>query len=409
MGEAPAPLALKPAVQLEEEVVVAEAPVFPDPPADRFAGLVEDLAAGAAKPGVTGRTEAPRRLFEPIEGAEQRIGGKLRALLQGRGERFRPVAPEPPGRREERFGVGEPRLDLVEVVAGARRPVLPAIQPASGQHLLAKRLPVLRPSGPHLPEEAAPRRLLRLDGNVERRPPVDAEVRLRPPLPDPVGKLAGPEPSLLRVGREGPRGGIHAPPPEVARRARDELVVVPAHLELEGKAAVEGQVREHPLAEPVDREDVRPIDVLEGRIEPPRRRLRIEAFLLLPGREQLRGLGAFVRRPGRERSPGGSEDAPDPIAELGARGPGERHHEDLVEPPPLLHDEPGDDAGERPGLARAGARFDEGHAAAPARNGRRGDTAGGGARPAHPAAPASGARRSAASASNPSVTGSRSS
>ena len=426
-------------VQLEEEVVVAEAPLLADPPADRLARLVEDLAAGAEEPGVTGRAQLRGRLFEPIEGVEQRVGGKLRALLAGFGERLRSVAPEQAARREERVRVGEPRLDRVKLGPGARLPVLPTIEPGSVPHLLLKRLPVLRPLAPDFLEEAAPRRLPRLHGNVERRSPVDPKAGLRPPLPDPGGEIVGPEPALRRTGRERPRGGVHAPAPEVARRARDELAVVPAHLELEGEAAVEGEVGEHPLAEPVDREDVRPVDVPEGRIEPPRRRLRVEPGPFPPGGEELRGLGAFVRLAGRQRPAGGPEGSPDPLAKLGGRGAGERHHEDLVEPPAFHHHEPGDDAGQLPGLAGPGARLDEGHAGGglagrgpagpagprPARNGRARARARGGhpaqrvafaARPSrcaghsvHFTAYARGARRSVASVSNLSVRGSRSS
>ena len=356
-------------MQLQEEVVVAEAPVFADPPADRFAGLVEDLPTGPAQPGFTARAQLRGRLFEPIEGAEQQVAGKLLALLASRGERLRSIAPEQPGRRQEWIGVGEPRLDRIEIGSGARSAVLPAIEPASVPHLVEKRLPVLAPFGSDFLHDASPRRLLRLDGMVERFPPVDSKVRLRSPLTDPRGKIIGPKSVLRRVGRERPRGGVHAPAPEVARRLRDEVALVPAHLELEGKAAIEGQIGEHPLAKSVNREDVRPVDVLESRVEPPSRHLRIDPGVFSPGGEELRGLGAFVRPPGREPSPGGPEGFPNPLAELGRSPPRVNvTTRTSVEPSALLHHEPGNDAGELPGLARAGARFDEGHAG-PARSG----------------------------------------
>ena len=255
--------------------------------------------------------------------------------------------------------------------------------------------------------DSPPRRFARLHRHVERIPPFQPKVRLRAPLPDPGGKTVGPEPVLHRIAGEQPRGGVHASAPEVARRARDDPGVVTAHLESEGEAAVEGEVGEHPLAETVDGEDVGPIDVLEGRFEAPDRGLRSEPGIFPPAGKELRRLGAFRYLPGHHPPMGGPEGLPDPVAELGGRRPGERHHQDLVEPPVALHHEPGDDAGELPGLARTRARFDEGHAACAADEplpGHSGDD-----RRAHCSASARGTRRLTANSSKSSVSGSRSS
>ena len=189
---------------------------------------------------------------------------------------------------------------------------------------------------------------------------------------------------------------------------RDEVAVIAAHLKAEGEASVEGEIGEHPLAETVDGEHVRPIDVLEGRFEAPDRGLRIKPGIFPPAGAELLRLGALLGLPGlpgRDCSPDGPEGFPDPVAELGGRRAGERHHQDLVEPPALLDHEPGDDAGELPGLARAGARFDEGHAGRAAGEPSRGSSGDG--RCAHCTASARGTRRPAASASKSSASGAR--
>ena len=62
---------------------------------------------------------------------------------------------------------------------------------------------------------------------------------------------------------------------------------------------------------------------------------------------------------GPHRGQDRSEHPPDPIPELRGGGAGERDDEDPVERPVLLNDEASHEGGERVGLPRPGARFDE--------------------------------------------------
>ena len=156
----------------------------------------------------------------------------------------------------------------------------------------------------------------------------------------------------------------------------------------EREAALEGEIGEHPLAEAVDGEHVRPVDVVHRAFEPPGGQREVDVSRpALPCRQELasprvdrRLGGAAVRRfvgvaetfrafrPGRAGSAGESrpdrveqhaEDVTDPIPQLGGGGPGEGHHEDPVDRPSFLGDQAGDEGGEGVCLAGSGAGFDE--------------------------------------------------
>ena len=383
--------------ELEQEVVIPEAPVLADTTPDRFPGLGQDLATRRSKPGFARRTEIRSRRLQAVEGAEERIGRQVVTLLAGVRERLRSVATEQALRRQEGLGIGEQRFDRGQFGLCSRSPELASAEPVPIQHSVEKRLPVLAPFGLDFLERGLPRRLPTLDGNLRGVAAFDPKIRFAPPPPDPAREVIGPESPLQRVARERPRGAVHAPAPEVVRRSGDELAIVAAHLESEREPSVEGELGEHPLTETVDGEDIGPVDVPKGGFESPGRRLRIERGVLPPAGEEFPGLGALPGLLRHERMAGVAEGSPDPFAQLGRRGPGERHHEDLVEPAAFPGHEAGDDASERPGLAGAGARFDERHAG-PGGGGPVRGLAGDG-RPTHCTAFTRGTSRSVASSS----------
>ena len=116
---------------------------------------------------------------------------------------------------------------------------------------------------------------------------------------------------------------------------------------------------------------MRPVDVVQGDFQPPRRGGEIE--LAVPCAEQFARLfvGGGCVRGGRllclQRGAGRREGAADPIPEFRGGRAGKRDDEDAVERPLFLHDEPGDDGGERVRLAGAGTRLDERGAGVPQR------------------------------------------
>ena len=146
---------------------------------------------------------------------------------------------------------------------------------------------MLLPLGPDRLEFAPPCRLLLLDGFRKRlaAPHLgDAGTPARGPFGQIVARQ---EPALDRMAHQQGRGRIQSAAPEVPDRRGDHARIAAAHLEAEGKPALEGEIGERPLAEPVDRADPRPVDVVQGGFETPGRVGEIDPAPLLPCRDQL--------------------------------------------------------------------------------------------------------------------------
>ena len=108
---------------------------------------------------------------------------------------------------------------------------------------------------------------------------------------------------------------------------------------------------DHLLGEPMDGRDGRRVEFGDGRADP----LESDLAILAPdlGQQPIVGLGRRFERVGEVDQTG-----PDPVLQLGCRGPGERDDEQLADGDAVLGHVPGRQGGERERLARAGAGLD---------------------------------------------------
>ena len=238
---------------------------------------------------VASRSQHVRRLLQAVERIEERMFGQGEAFLHGLGKPLPPVAARQLGRGEARLGGGEQHLDPIEFRIDLVPPVAPPVQPVPVEKRVPKRLPVLLPLGPHHLEFAPPRRLPLLD-RFRKRLAAPHLGNAGTAARGPFGQLARQEPALERMAHQQDRGRIQPAAPEVPDRRGDHSRIAAAHLEAEGKPALEGEIGERPLAETVDRADARPVDVVQGGFEAPGRLPEIDTVLPLPCRDQLQRL-----------------------------------------------------------------------------------------------------------------------
>ena len=361
-------------VELDQQVVVAEAPVFTDAAADRFADFGQHFPTRPSEPPVEDRAQRPRRFLQAVERVEQRVLGydaplpaSLRQARPAVAAEDRPamvtgyVLLRQPGR-----GCGERRIEPPEVFLDPRGPVAVPVEPTSIPQIGPDSLPVPFPFDPRRVERAPPPRLPFFERSGRRLAPHDGDPGLRAPGRDPLGNLAREEPTLHRVAYQQHRGGVQPPAPEVPHRAGHHRVVSAAHLEPEGEPAFEREVGQHPLAEAVDGVHARAVDVVHRGLQPPCRFGRPDPARALPAGKELHRLGvrlprSKVRPRGTDlqRVEGGPEGAADPVPELRGGGAGEGDDEDAIELLAFLHHEAGDQGGERVGLAGSRAGLDE--------------------------------------------------
>ena len=234
--------AVKRTVKLDQQIVVAKAPVLPHPPVDGFADLIQRFPAGPTEPAIEDRPELPGHLLQAIECLEQWVLRRRAALPAGLGKALPAVAPNRSFGRQPRLGRGEQRLDAGQVPLDGRATVAVPVHPASIEKLRGKRIPVLLPGRPRRLELATPRRLPGVERLGQGFAAEDGDTGPRPPARHPAGELAREEPVLDDVAHQQRRGRIEPATPEVPHRAGHHPVVVAAHLESEREAALEGEI-----------------------------------------------------------------------------------------------------------------------------------------------------------------------
>lgn len=108
---------------------------------------------------------------------------------------------------------------------------------------------------------------------------------------------------------------------------------------------------DHLLGEPMDSRDGRRVEFGDGRVDP----LKSDVAILAPdlGQQPIVRLGRRFERVGEVDQTG-----PDPVLQLGSRGPGERDDEQLADGNAVLGHVPGRQGRKRERLARAGAGLD---------------------------------------------------
>ena len=155
-------------VELEQQVVVGEAPVVPDAAANRRADLAEDLPAIPPEPLIACRANRTGRILEPVERVEQRVVGHCAVPPACLRELPPAVASEGFSHRQPEFARGEQRLDGGQLSIGSASSVARPIQPGSLADLGPKVFPVFLPLDPRRFEQPAPRGLVGLDRHLRR-------------------------------------------------------------------------------------------------------------------------------------------------------------------------------------------------------------------------------------------------
>ena len=300
LREAPPPHIPERIVELDQQVVVGEAPVVTDVAADRHTDLGQNLPAGPPEPLVAGGAQRPGGFLQAIERIEQRVVRQCEVFPACLRERLPAVTAKLALLRQPGIGGGQQGLDLGQLPRGSGPLVTRSVEPGSLQHLDLKVAPAFIPFGPHRFEHLAPRGFPHLDRLRKGVAAHHGASDLRTPSRHPRTKLGRQETVLHRVARHEHGCRIQAPAPEVPHRAGHDLDIAAAHLEIEREIALEREIGQHPLAESVDGVHVRPVDVAHRGFEAPCQRAVDLPSLALPCFEQLTRLGVdFV--PARTR------------------------------------------------------------------------------------------------------------
>ena len=279
------------AVEFDQQGVEAQAAFDPGGVPQGAAGVLEEAEALACEPQIAiGRSG----LRDVVEVVEQRSGRRRVLLVEPRLQR---LGAESAGAVRGEFlrGVGIERLD--DHPATHPYPCLfPCCRgPSSrvGDFLEGGSLRRVGPFGLCRADRCQPRTPLRLERARQRLRRAD------PPGFLDLGVMAGDpgrrvfvQHELLRLRVLEQRHGLadHPASPEVARGVADGQRVVSAHFERERSAGMKGKLDERPLAEAVDRRDVRPVDVADGAREASQR-VRVLDPAPPPAPPQPAGLG----------------------------------------------------------------------------------------------------------------------
>ena len=176
----------------------------------------------------------------------------------------------------------------------------------------------------------------------------------------PVGKLTRREVAALAPGmaQQRLRRPDNAPPPEVAHGGDHGWRIVAAHVEAERDGAVEGEVRQQALAEAVDGEDVRAVQIAHRGLQTARCVSRDAE--LPPALGQPRRLVVARCRPvAGDRIVRLAQGLAQPVAKLARGGHREGHHEQPFDRLGAFGNRARRQGGEGVRLAGSGARFDQ--------------------------------------------------
>ncbi|MDT4824757.1 hypothetical protein FQZ97_580170 [compost metagenome] len=181
---------------------------------------------------------------------------------------------------------------------------------------------------------------------------LDAQVRFAQVVAQTLAQALRGEFLLHQKGCPLRLGGGQLMPPEIGEQGVEQLTVVMGQLVVEVATGLEGRVLQGALEETVDGEDRRLVETMHRQQQAPvAGRIRVSGMQAI---EQLVVSRAVVV----DRQQLGQALA-NPLAQFRRRSRGEGHHQYLRHRQLLLQQQTGVEGGEGPGLAGAGAGFDQ--------------------------------------------------